>query len=127
MDRIRLKGMKFYGYHGDLPQERDLGQAFEVDIEIFMDLQPAGSKDDLNFSVNYVDVFQLVEKVVTGRPFSLIEAVAERIAILILERFIFVQVVKVTVKKPSAPVQGLFEYMSVEITRERDHQQQYTS
>ncbi len=119
MDRIVMKGMSFYGRHGVLPQERELGQTFEVDLEMFLDLDPAGASDDPGLTVSYADVFDLVEEVVTGRPFNLIEAVARRIACLVLERFSPVEKVAVTVKKPSAPVKGRFEYMAAEIVRVR--------
>ncbi|MHB8158257.1 MAG: dihydroneopterin aldolase [Desulfocucumaceae bacterium] len=119
MDRIILKGMKFYGNHGVLAHEKELGQVFEVDVELSLDLKPAGASDDLNLSVSYADVFGAVEEVVTGRAMNLIEAVAERIATVILERFGTVREVGITLKKPSAPVMGAFEYMGVQITRGR--------
>lgn len=119
MDKIIMKGMRFFGRHGVLPQERELGQVFEVDVELSLDLGPAGLKDDMSLTVSYADVFGLVEEVVTGKPYSLIEAVAQRIAGLVLERFGLVQAVRVTVKKPLAPIQGMYEYMAAEIFRER--------
>lgn len=119
MDKIIMKGMRFFGRHGVLPQERELGQVFEVDVELFLDLEAAGENDDLGLTVNYADVFGLVEEVVTGRSFSLIETMAHRIATLILERFRPVEKVGVTVKKPSAPIQGSFQYMAAEIARTR--------
>ncbi|MFZ5633958.1 MAG: dihydroneopterin aldolase [Bacillota bacterium] len=119
MDRIIMKGMRFFGRHGVLPQERDLGQVFEVDMELSLDLKPAGTRDDLGLTVSYADVFGAVEEVVAGGSVSLLETLAERIAALVLEKFSPVQAVKVTVKKPSAPIQGSFEYMAAEITRAR--------
>jgi dihydroneopterin aldolase len=119
MDKVIMKGMRFFGRHGVLPQERELGQVFEVDVELFLDLNAAGEKDDLSLTVSYADVFGLVEEVVAGGSFSLIEAMAHRIALLILERFRPVQKVAVTVKKPSAPIQGTFEYMAAQIARTR--------
>ena len=37
-DRILLEGMIFYGNHGTLPAERELGQPFVVDVELHLDL-----------------------------------------------------------------------------------------
>ena len=119
MDKIIMKSMRFFGHHGVLPQERELGQFFEVDVDISLDLEAAGKKDDLNLTVSYADVFGLVEEVVTGEPCSLIEAVAHRVAVQVLERFGLVEAVRVTVKKPSAPIEGVFEYMAAEIIRYR--------
>jgi len=73
----------------------------------------------LNLTVSYAEVFGLVEEVVTGKPHFILEAVAERIAGLLLERYHLIQAVSVLMKKPSAPVKGLFEYMAVEIHRTR--------
>ncbi|MFZ5646098.1 MAG: dihydroneopterin aldolase [Bacillota bacterium] len=119
MDKIIMKGMRFYGHHGVLDHEREEGQLFVVDMDLYLDLEPAGKTDDLNHTVSYAEVFELVEEVVTGPPMNLIEAVAHKIASRVMKRFGQVREVRVTLKKPSAPVQGLFEYMAAEITRSR--------
>ncbi|MEW6065560.1 MAG: dihydroneopterin aldolase [Bacillota bacterium] len=118
-DKIILKGMTFYGYHGVLPEEQRLGQLFEVDLELLTDLKPAGDSDDLKRSVSYADVFETVEQVVTGPPRRLLEAVAESISRRVLQQYPPVQEVKVVVKKPGAPIRGKFRYMAVEINRQR--------
>lgn len=119
MDKIIMKGMRFYGHHGVLAHEREIGQIFVVDMELCLDLEPAGISDDLGYTVSYAEVFELVEEVVTGPPMNLIEAVARKIAGCVLERFEMVQEVGVKLKKPSAPVQGMFEYMAAEVIRSR--------
>lgn len=118
MDKIILQGMEFHGYHGVLPEERALGQPFIVDLELELDLRPAGESDDLELTVNYARVFELVGSVVRGKPHRLIEAVAEDIASAVLERFP-VAASTVRVKKPQAPVPGHFSWMAVEIRRTR--------
>jgi len=119
MDSIIMKGMVFFGHHGVLAEEREQGQVFVVDLHLFLDLKPAGDSDDLELTVSYAEVFETVEEVVSGKPFNLIEALAERVAGNVLERFKRVREVKVTLKKPQAPIQGNFEYMAAEITRSR--------
>ena len=119
-DKIILKGMQFFGYHGVLDEERRLGQRFEVDLELVLDLQPAGQRDELALSISYADVFKSVEDVVIGKPFRLLEALAESISQRVLEQYTSVEEVLVRVKKPGAPIQGNFTYMAVEITRGRD-------
>ncbi|GBF32121.1 dihydroneopterin aldolase [Desulfocucumis palustris] len=118
MDKIILSGMKFFGRHGVLPQERELGQKFEVDLELCLDLAPAGKNDELDSTVSYAEVFAVVERVVTGPPMKLIEAVAERVAGGVLESFP-IESVRVRIKKPGAPVPGCFDYMAVEIERRK--------
>jgi len=118
VDRIILKGLQFYGYHGVLPQERELGRRFVIDLELFLDLTEAGRRDDLSCTVDYTMVLQLVEKQVTSSSHRLIEAVAEDIAAAVLGNF-SVEEVKVRVKKIDVPLPGSFEYMAVEISRKK--------
>ncbi|NTW05155.1 MAG: dihydroneopterin aldolase [Peptococcaceae bacterium] len=119
MDKIVMKGMKFFGYHGVLAWEKELGQIFEVDLEVELDLEAAGRKDDLKYTVSYAELFAMVEEVFTGYSFDLIEAVAHTIASRIINKYLQIERIKVAIKKPSAPITGIFDYMGVEITREK--------
>lgn len=116
MDKIYLEGMDFYGYHGVLPAEQQIGQRFLVDLTLKTDLRPAGRSDDLNQTVNYAEVYNLVRAVVEQERYALIEALAERIADIVLEKF-QVQQVKVRVHKPQAPIPGVIRNVAVEIMR----------
>lgn len=118
-DRIDLAGMRFYGYHGCLPEERREGQDFYVDATLFLSLAAAGRTDALGQTVNYAEVYALARAVVEGEPVKLIETVAERIADGILTRYARVDAVHVTVHKPSAPLGGPFRDASVSIVRKR--------
>ncbi len=118
-DKIILSGMTFYGYHGVNRAERELGQRFVVDLELQVDLSAAARSDELESTVNYVSVFKATKEVVEGQPANLIEAVAERIATTLLDRFPLESVV-VRVRKPWAPVKGsVLDWVGVEITRNR--------
>lgn len=119
MDKIYVNKMEFYGYHGVLPEETKLGQKFMVDLVVESDLKKAGVTDNLKESISYVDLYQVCKEVVEGNPFKLIEAVAERIAQLILERFDKVITVTVKLIKPNPPIPGHYESVAVEITRNR--------
>jgi len=116
MDKIILEGMEFYGYHGARPEEKKLGQRFIVDVELFLDLRQAGETDNLDYTVNYAQVFELVQSIVCGRSRQLIESVAETIAAALLAQFP-VEEVLVRVKKPQAPLPGMFTWAAVEIRR----------
>ncbi len=118
MDKITLEGMEFYGYHGAMPEERSLGQRFVVDVELYLDLRQAGETDSLEFTVNYARVFELVQEIVCGPPRLLIESVAESVAGALLEQFPLAEVL-VRVKKPQAPLPGIFSWAAVEIKRKR--------
>ncbi len=115
-DKIIMNGMEFYGYHGVLPGEQEIGQRFLVDLELATYLEHPGRLDDLTETIDYTELYGLVEKIVTEERFSLIEALAERIAQAVLGRY-SVEEVMVRVKKPHAPLGGIFKYVGVEIHR----------
>ncbi|AKX93155.1 7,8-dihydroneopterin aldolase [Moorella thermoacetica] len=117
-DKIILAGLEFYGFHGNHPAEQQLGQPFIVDLELYLDLEPAGRTDALEATVNYGQVYRLVQEIVTGRPYKLLEALAAAISDGILAGFP-VDEVLVRVKKPRAPLPGSFDYAAVEIRRRR--------
>ncbi|SDP68069.1 dihydroneopterin aldolase [Selenomonas ruminantium] len=119
MDKIKLTGLNFYGYHGVLPAERQMGQEFSVDVSMYLDLQEAGQSDKLEATVNYAEVYAVVKKVVEGQPRKLIESVGEEIAQNILRDFLPVQRVRVTVHKPHAPLPGVFMDASISVVRSR--------
>lgn len=118
-DRIVLTGMQFYGRHGFHAFELESGQVFGVDVEMKVDLRPAGLSDDLAMTVDYGAVFKEVRAVVEGPPLKMIEAVAETIAARILAAFPLVEQVTVRVHKQRAPIPGTFADVYVEVVRTR--------
>ncbi|MSQ23341.1 MAG: dihydroneopterin aldolase [Chloroflexi bacterium] len=119
-DVIRLNRMSFFGHHGVLPEEQKLGQRYEVDLEVRSDLQAAGLTDDLDATLNYSELYRTTESIIVGSPRRLIEALAERIATAVLERFGSAQSVVVRVRKLHPPIEGAFlESSEVEIERWR--------
>lgn len=119
MDKIYVNKMEFYGYHGVFPEETRLGQRFIVDLIAQVDLKKAGETDELEYSVNYGEIFQVCKEVVEGAPFKLVEAVAEKIAKEILLQFSLVSETTVKVIKPDPPIPGHYQSVAVEITRRR--------
>ncbi|MDR5709106.1 MAG: dihydroneopterin aldolase [Armatimonadota bacterium] len=119
MDRILLKDMAFYGFHGVRPEERERGQPFFVDVEVVCDLRPSGASDRLEDTLDYREIYGIVREVVEGPPRQLLEAVAEEIArrLLELER---VQEVRVEVRKPHVRLGGALGYAAVRVERCRE-------
>jgi dihydroneopterin aldolase len=117
MDRLLLEGMTFFGRHGALPAERELGARFSVDVELVADLRRAGHTDRLEDTVDYSKVYEVVRGVVEGEPCQLLEAVAERIAgrLTAIDR---VERVTVRVRK-RPPLEGEFRAFGVEVSRPR--------
>lgn len=118
-DRVSLRGVRARGHHGVLESERRDGQEFVVDVEMEVDLAPAGESDDLADTVSYAEVAADVVALVQGEPLDLIEALAERIASAVLGARPLVEAVEVTVHKPQAPVGHPFGDVAVTIRRER--------
>ena len=118
MDKIILKGIRFHGYHGVAEAERQLGQKYEIDLELMVELSAAGKTDDLAHTTNYAEVVQLVIEIGTQQSFQLFEALAETIAAAILARF-QIEEVRVAVKKLSPPIEPTLTYAGVEIYRKR--------
>lgn len=120
MDYIHLNEMEFYGYHGALPEETKLGQRFRVTVSLATDLAEAGKTDNLDKTVNYAEVYQVCRAIVEGEPVKLIEAVAEKIATNVMEKFAAkVSGVRVVLIKPDPPIPGHYASVSVDITRGR--------
>ncbi len=118
-DKIRLDGMAFYGYHGVRPAERESGQRFLVDLEVTRDLTRAGESDDLEDTVSYSELFDLVKDIVEGEPHNLLESLAATIASAVLDSH-DVDSVTVLVKKPEVPIaDAVLDHASVQITRKK--------
>ncbi|MEZ4522794.1 MAG: dihydroneopterin aldolase [Thermomicrobiales bacterium] len=116
-DRITLRGMRFYAYHGANPEEQVLGQRFEVDVELQTDLRKAGRTDDIADTINYSTVYKRVNAIISRQPRKLIEAVAHEIAVELLREF-SPEVVEVTVKKIEAPLKdAMLESVGVSVVR----------
>ena len=118
-DFILLNGMEFMGRHGCSEEERKHLQPFIVDAELYLDLYKSGKSDNLTDTVDYVQVFNEVKKIVTGTPRNLIEAVAEEIAQSLLKQFIQIESLRITIHKPAAPIAEIFNGAAVSIFRNR--------
>ena len=109
--------MQFYGFHGVNQEERTLGQPYVVDLEVELDLRPAGRSDNLEDTVSYTQLYRLAKAVMEGQPKNLLEAAAEGIAQQALDQFP-VSAVRVHVRKPRPPIRGSsIDYAAVEIYR----------
>ena len=118
-DRIVLANMRFQGRHGYYDHELLALQPFEVDIELLMNLQPAGVDDDLDKSVDYGKVYKAVRQIVESTSYRLLEALAEAISHELLADFDAVREVGVRVRKPKVQLSGPLDYAGVEIWRQR--------
>ena len=119
MDTILLKGMIFYGYHGADKEENILGQRFEVDVKMGLNLAKAGETDALEDSVNYADVFAFVKMIVEGKSCRLLERVAALINEKIMETYPAIQEVTTSGHKPGGPIPGVLGDVVVTLKKKR--------
>lgn len=120
-DHIQLNGMVFFGHHGTLAPERELGQRFIIDIDLQCDLRPAARADDLAQALDYSAVYRSARAILTGPPVRLTETLAERIADAVLAEHGQVEVVRVRVTKPNVRLDDtVLSGSTIAIARSRD-------
>lgn len=119
MDIIKLSNIVFYAHHGYYEAERELGQRFELDIEVECDLRQAADSDDLKKTIDYRKVYSLAKDAFENYKFKLLETVAERIAEQILSSF-NVHSVLIRVRKPHVPLKGFLDHIEIIIKRDRN-------
>lgn len=120
MDRIVMKNLAFFGYHGAMPEENVLGQKFFIDLTLFVDLKKAGTTDSVEDTVHYGEAYNIVKDIVENKRFMLIEKLAQTVCEDLLNKFSKIEEVEISVHKPEAPVAGIFDYFAVEMRRTRN-------
>ena len=120
-DRLTLRNMRFQARHGVLAHEKTEAQPFEVDLVLHADLREAGRSDSLERTVDYAALFDLVQAIVTGPSFDLIEALGDAVARAVLAATDpgLVDAVEVRVRKPQAPIDGALDTVEVALLRRR--------
>lgn len=118
LDLIEVTGLRIFGHHGVLADERRDGQWFVVDVTVGLDLGPAAAEDDLSRTVDYGSLSQQVHDAVATDPVDLIETVARRVADVALADPL-VRWTRVRIHKPEAPIAVTFADVTVTIERSR--------
>ena len=116
MDKILISRIDCVASIGVTPEERTMKQRLSIDVEFSMDAAQAARQDSLREAIDYARVAAVVMQVCEGRPFHLIETVAEHLAARVLADFPILQV-RVLVRKLSPVVEPRVEYVSVEVVR----------
>ena len=111
MGLITIKGIRVFAHHGHLPEEAVLGGHFIVNILVETDTTEVEKTDDLNDTVDYVKIIEIVKYQMAIRA-DMIEVPAKRIvdAILPLNK---VHKVTVEVEKVLPPIDATFDKISV--------------
>lgn len=119
-DRLILKNLTVYAYHGVGESEKKLGQRFEIDVTASSDFSAFVQDDSYADAVCYAQMAEVVMNVATSHSYNLIETLGVNIAEKLLATFSPLKSVTVTVRKPSAPIPHALDYAAIETTRTRD-------
>lgn len=110
--KIELKDMTFYAYHGAFTQERKVGNVFVVNLEITAPLSKAVESDDLNDTINYAEVYDIIKKEMNV-PSNLLEHLAGRIMNSLKVSYPDIEHIVVKLSKQNPPFGGDIKYASV--------------
>jgi dihydroneopterin aldolase len=113
--QITLKNCAFFARHGVFEQESALGQRFFVDVVMDVDAGEVLVSDDVKQTVHYGLAYELVEKVMTSTRRNLIETLAKDVAVALCAWSPLIRRVEVAIRKPSAPIAGILDYVEVRI------------
>ena len=119
MDKILIRNLKIFAYHGVNPEEKVQGQNFILDIDAFVDISVPCKTDNVDDTVSYAEIIEETIRIFTSRKYDLVERAAERVSEGLFERFEKIQALRILLKKPDAPIDADFEYVGVEIERNR--------
>ncbi len=116
-DEIHIQGLKVFAHHGVYPEETKNGQFFFVNAVLFLNLQKAGKKDNLEYTVNYGSVCHFITDWMQENTCKLLETVAEKLAREILLRYEELSMAELEIQKPEAPIGLPFDTVSVKVRR----------
>ncbi len=120
MSIVRIKNAAFYAYHGALKEEQSIGGKFEADVEMHFNFSDAAKHDNLKLTVNYVDVYKIINELVHRKRFNLIETLATEIADKLLFEIPLIEKITVRIRKNSVPIGGLIDNVEAEVTKKNE-------
>ena len=118
-DRIILKDLGLYGYHGVFAEEATLGQRFFIDLELGVDLSEPAATDRLSTGISYSDIYDVVKAAFETQRMKLLEAVAGNIVEKLFETFLSVNWIVIRIRKPEAPIAMVRGEAGIELHRQR--------
>ena len=111
---VCLNNVRFHARHGVLPQERLTGGEFVVNLRAKYPLAKAMGSDDVNDTLNYAEIFEIINKEMQ-KPSRLLEHVAGRIGRSVIEVFPQVETLDITIAKTNPPMGGDMDSAAVEV------------
>jgi dihydroneopterin aldolase len=119
VDTLRISAIRAWGHTGYFDAEQELGQWFEVDLEITLDLSRTGEDDELAHTLNYAAVIERVKELVQSSRFRTIERLNSRLCEAVLA-FPEVREVRCSLTKVAAPIPGFDGRVTIEMVRRRE-------
>ena len=110
---IRMEGMKFYAFHGVLPQENLVGAYFYIDLRLKTDFTHAAQTDELKETVSYADIHAVVQEEMKTTS-KLLEHVCQRIASRIFHDFNTIESIEISLFKENPPMGACAQRVGVE-------------
>jgi len=118
MATIAIEGMQFFSYHGHFEEESIIGTKFLLDLYLETDTSKAEKTDELNDTVNYLSVYNLVKEQMQQSSY-LIEHVARRILDSVMEHFSEIESAKLKFRKLNPPLGGQMDSVSITLEAQR--------
>ena len=115
--KIILEDIKIYAYHGVLPEEAIIGNHYVVNLEVHADLEKASKSDDLNDTINYAEINEIVHQEMEIRS-QLLEHVIGRIINRIEKKFPQITFIKIKLTKTVPPMRGEMKGVSLEFEKD---------
>ena len=111
---IRMEGIKFYAFHGVMPQENVVGANFYLDLKLKTNFTNAAQTDELEGTVSYADIYNSVKEVMET-PSKLLEHVCQRIARRIFTDFPTIEAIDIRLNKENPPMGACADKVGVEV------------
>ncbi|MCW3160076.1 dihydroneopterin aldolase [Chryseobacterium oryctis] len=116
MSKIYLEDVKIYAYHGVLPEENIVGTYYILNVELHTDLWKAAISDDLNDTISYADINEILHDEMKIKS-KLLEHLGGRIISKIHEKFPEISYIKLKITKTAPPMKGEMKGASIELEK----------
>ena len=120
MDKILIRGLRIFAFHGVNPEEKEDGQFSTIIKRDFLDLREPCETDRLETTVSYAKIIKTIRRVMQSGKNDLLEFTAQQVINAIFAEYPLVQQVEIRLKKPNAPIRADFDYVAVELIRGRN-------
>ena len=119
MDKIYLKNIKIYAYHGCMEEEKKIGSDYLVNLIVHADLSLSCESDELKDTVDYVALLDIVKNQMKMRA-NLLENVADRVVNKVISKFPSVRKAVVKIAKLNPPINGNIDEVVIRREKKRE-------